>query len=198
MSMRCPQDSNEVFSDEESFCTEHLCPLEPVVAAPTVPEAEPTSGATSSGATSSGTTSSGTAPTRQPWSKKVCWHCDTESPNEANADCLNDDCRRSLTPPELYLRFRDGEVEVERGEQAELGRRGEHGQVFRAYPNVSRRHALVGVGADGMAWITPVNTPNGTFVNGTELQPAVRTALHSADVVRFGAHAEGTVTLYDH
>ncbi|RDI24512.1 FHA domain-containing protein [Lentzea flaviverrucosa] len=186
MSMRCPDDPTEVFSDAESFCAAHMCSLEPVVVE-NAPEADPSTTSTAGGA----------RPERQPWSTKVCWHCDTESPVETNVECLEDGCGRSLTPPALYLKFRDGEVELDRGRQTALGRRGEHGHVFRGFPNVSRGHAVIGVDADGRAWISPSSTPNGTFVNGTELPPSIHTTLRCGDVIRFAADAEGSVTLYD-
>lgn len=184
MSMSCPEDPSEVFADEESFCGEHMCALEPVAVAAD-PAAAPESAVPAA------------RPERQSWSKVVCWHCGTKSPVESNVECLEEGCGRSLTPPALFLRFRDGEVELGRGEQAGLGRRGEHGHVFRSFPNVSRRHVLVGVDEDGRAWISPVSTPNGTFVNGTELAPSIHHTLRSGDVVRLAAHAEGVVTLYD-
>ncbi|WP_117213936.1 FHA domain-containing protein [Allorhizocola rhizosphaerae] len=125
----------------------------------------------------------------------ACWNCGAR-PHPGNDECV--ECHRTLTPPALVIRFRDGNVEVELGSQVELGRHGHHGRLFRSFGNVSRRHAVVGVDADGRAWIEPNPTPNGTFVNQREIAPSVRRPLESYQVVRFALHAEGTVMVYSH
>jgi hypothetical protein len=101
-----------------------------------------------------------------------------------------------LTPPAVAIRFAGGQVDVARGTRVELGRSGRHAGLFRAYPNVSRRHAVVGADAAGRAWIEPVPTPNGTFLDGSEIPASERTPLRSNTRIRFALHAEGTVTVY--
>lgn len=122
-----------------------------------------------------------------------CWNCGTP-PHPGNTECV--DCHRSLTPPALVIRFRDGTVEIDRGSQVELGRHGRYARLFRSFGNVSRRHAVVGVDVDGRAWIEPNPTPNGTFVNQREIAPSVRRPLESHQVVRFARFAEGVVMVY--
>jgi hypothetical protein len=178
---RCPVDPDEVFEDAETLCRVHIRPLVVVEDEPSEAGAPPAEG----------------AERREPWSLDVCWHCRTPSPHPDNRSCLRPECRRSLTPPALHVRFRDGEVELDPGERAELGRHGPHGRTFRGFPNVSRRHAVLGVDADGRAWVEPLRTPNGTFLNGAELPESVGRTLLSGDTVRLALHAEGTVTLYD-
>ncbi|WP_309111931.1 FHA domain-containing protein [Saccharothrix sp.] len=180
MTKRCPVDPDEVFDDAETLCRAHIRPLIVVVDEPEPVVAAPAEGVP-----------------REPWSLEVCWHCGTPSPHPDNRSCLRPDCRSSLTPPALHVRFRDGEVQLDPGGRAELGRQGPHARAFRGFPNVSRRHAVLGVDPDGRAWIEPLPTPNGTFLNGAELPESVGKTLHSGDTVRLALHAEGTVTLYD-
>jgi FHA domain-containing protein len=185
MTTKCV-DGGELFDDDRQMCMDHICEAAPVAAtgAPVEPDSF------------DGQERRGGPPERKPWSTEICWRCGTRSPNLANTDCLNQSCRRSLMPPVLHIGFRDGEVELRAGQRAELGRNGSHGRLFRSFPNVSRRHAVVGVDTDGFAWIEPFPTPNGTFVNGGEIYESVSRALASGDSVRFALHAEGTVTLY--
>ncbi|PRX17243.1 FHA domain-containing protein [Actinoplanes italicus] len=184
MSQVCPRCGLEpLYDDTEAVCPIHILALEPYVAAradagrppePDLaePEPEPEDTALS------------------------CWNCGTEVPHPSNVECLEPACRRPLTPPALVIRFADGQVEVARGTRAELGRSGRYVGLFRAYPNVSRRHAVVGADPDGRAWIEPVPTPNGTFLDGSELPASERTPLRSNTRVRFALHAEGTVTVH--
>lgn len=188
MTRQCPQDPTEVFSDDEAMCATHICPL--VVVG--VDEITPALAHIAAGP------APGARPERTTWSVAVCWRCGTESPNSANVECLNVDCRRSLTPPAMHIRFPRGEVEVRPGENVNLGRQGPHGQVFRDYPNVSRRHAAVGVDHDGRAWIVPFAVSNGTFLNDQELPDSLNRTLASGDRIRFAAGAAvGAVTLYE-
>jgi hypothetical protein len=188
MTTRCPEDG-ELFDDDSGMCDTHVCATEPVVVAEETAQAPPTA--------EPADVRDGVGPERESWTAAVCWRCDTPSPNPTNTECLNPDCRRALTPPALYIRFRDGEVELARGERAELGRHGPHARLFRAYTNVSRRHAVVGVETGGRAFLEPLPTPNGTFVNGKEIAQPASLTLFTGDAVRFALHAEGTVTLYD-
>jgi FHA domain len=185
MTTKCVDDG-ELFDDDRQMCEVHICAAEPVEATEQTRDQTGTQQQQQQAGPSD----------RVPWSTEVCWRCGTRSPNLANTDCLNPSCRRSLIPPILHIKFRDGEVELRAGQRAELGRNGSHGRLFRAFSNVSRRHAVVGVDSDGRAWIEPIPTPNGTFVNGTEIYESVSRALASGDLVRFALQAEGTVTLY--
>jgi hypothetical protein len=187
MSQYCPRcPAGKLFGDDESLCVPHVEDLLPYVPETEQPadqepedeEAEePESG-------------------DPDWDRSGCWHCGTVPPDQANTECLNPACRRPLAPPALLLRFGHGEVEVDLGARAELGRLGPHARVFRIYPNVSRRHAVVGVDPDGRAWIEPRATPNGTFVNGSEIPAETRRTLRSGQRIRLALHAEGTATVY--
>ncbi|TCO52920.1 FHA domain-containing protein [Actinocrispum wychmicini] len=180
MTKRCPSDDSEVFEDHETMCMEHVRELVSVV------DDEPSG------------RDGDKVPRREQWSTEVCWRCGTFSPHRDNRTCLAPDCGRSLTPPALHIRFQDGEVDVEPGESVELGRHGVHGRVFRGFPNVSRRHAVVGVDDDRRAWVKPLpDVTNGTFVNKIEVFVPDDKTLVSGDTVRLARDAEGTVTLYD-
>lgn len=130
------------------------------------------------------------------WDRSRCWNCGTVPPDSSNTECLNPECRRALTPPALLIRFQYGDVEVNPGAQAELGRKGDHSTVFRSFPNVSRRHAVVGVDPDGAAWILPLPAPNGTFLDEAEIEPSLRQPLRNGQRVRFALHAEGTTSIF--
>lgn len=132
------------------------------------------------------------------WYPDVCWRCGIASPHPENTECLNPDCRRPLRPPALLLEFPGGEVELSPGETAELGRWGEHAAVFRYHSNVSRRHALIGAGWGGGAWVEPLATPNGTFLDGVELPPRERRPLRNGQRLRFALHAEAVATVFAH
>ena len=192
MTRGCPENATEVFGDADAICGVHLCPLI------TVDETAPPVAAGSPDVTGHDVPAQETSPHRTGWSTAECWRCGTQSPNSANVECLRPDCRRSLTPPAMHIHFPTGEVEVQPGDSVNLGRQGPHGRVFRDHPNISRRHAAVGVGDDGRAWILPFATSNGTFVNDQEIPDALNRTLASGDRIRFAASAAvGTVTLYD-
>jgi hypothetical protein len=192
MTRRCPDDATEVFDDAAAICGVHLCPLI------TVDKVAPPVAAENPAVTGYDVPSQETGPHRTGWSTAECWRCGTRSPNSDNVECLVPTCRRSLTPPAMHIRFPAGEVEVQVGDSVTLGRQGPHGRVFRDHPNISRRHAAVGVGDDGRAWIQPFATSNGTFVNDWEIPDALNRTLASGERIRFAASAAvGTVTLYD-
>ncbi|MGI5247124.1 FHA domain-containing protein [Dactylosporangium sp. CA-139066] len=170
---------NGLYSDDEPFCPVDLVDLEPY-AEPDA-DAEPLAGGDP-------------VPEPAPARSSACWNCGTEPPDAANTECLQ--CHRPLEPPALLIRFEGGQVEVRRGERAELGRLGRYARLFRSYPNVSRRHAVVGAEPDGSAWIEPGPTPNGTFVNGREIRSSDRVQLRHDQRIRLALHAEGTVTLF--
>lgn len=187
MRWQCPECGPDIpYGDDQMLCPKHFAELVPYQPEPI--EDEDIDELPQPGAESSEVS------TAIRWDRSRCWHCDAEPPDSRNTDCL--DCHRSLTPPVLLLRFQQNEIEVNPGMRVELGRIGEHGRVFRSYPNVSRRHAVVGVDPDGQPWIEPLPTPNGTFVNGIEIPASVRQPLRNGQQVRFALHAEGTATVY--
>jgi hypothetical protein len=165
-------------TDADPFCPEHLEPLRTAFDSPetSVPP-EPID-----------------EPEPLPPRPAVCWNCGTVPAGADNVTCMV--CGRSLTPPALVIRFADGQVEVDRAARVELGRLGEHARLFRAFLNVSRRHAVVGVEPDGHPWIEPIPTPNGTFVNDVEVPHSRRHRLQTGNRIRFGLHASGTVTTF--
>jgi hypothetical protein len=182
MSQVCPRcGPGRLYDDDVVFCTAHVVPVEPYVAeAPAAPETEPEP-----------------APEPQPAThREVCWNCGTPVAHPGNTECLNPDCRRSLTPPALVVRFPTGQVELGRDARVELGRLGPHAALFRTYPNVSRHHAVIGSDPNGRAWIEPVPTPNGTFLDGIEIPASERRSLRPDTRIRFGLHAEGIVTVF--
>lgn len=194
MSRICSEDSSEVFDDEVSLCPNHLCPVVEAtvqVPVPSTPEPEPNRVPDRVGVPGSDTGR------REAWSRDRCWHCGREAA-AGNTRCTNLTCGRSLVPPALHIRFTGGEVELPVGERAELGRLGDYQRVFRDHPNVSRAHAVVRVDPDGTSWVEPLTTPNGTFLNDVEIQPALPRQLASGDRIRFARNAEGTITLYEH
>lgn len=185
MRWACPEDPSEVFADGESVCRAHTCPLVEVADEPARgPEPEPPEEPPVQ-----------PADRRQGWSRDRCWRCAHEAA-PGNTRCTRLECGRSLTPPALYIEFAGGEVELTEGVRAELGRLGSYQRVFRDHPTVSRAHAAVRVDADGTAWIEALPTPNGTFLNGTEIQPPLDRQLASGDRIRFGRDVEGSITLY--
>lgn len=140
------------------------------------------------------------------WTTETCWNCGAYSINPDNTECLQ--CRKRLVPPRLLLTVGreslprpDRSVELDPGESAELGREeGPHAALFEDFPNVSRRHARIGVDADGTAWIEPYESTNGTFhgpgPGGLELDPGVRRPLVPDEAFRFARDATITVLLY--
>ena len=137
----------------------------------------------------------GAGPAALSWDRARCWSCGTASPNPAtNTECLKPGCHRSLTPPAVFLRFPGGDVEVAWGGSVELGRLGAHAPVFRNHPNVSRHHARIGAELDGTVWIEPFTTPNGTFLDGTEIH--TRQRLRTGHRVRLARNVDGEARVY--
>jgi hypothetical protein len=139
----------------------------------------------------------GGGPERELWTAVVCWRCKKPSPNSTTTEWLNPECRRALTPPALYIKLRDSEVELARAIGPSWGGTARTRGCSAPTPYVSRRHAVVGVETDGRAFLESLPTPNGTFVNGREMTRPASLALFTGDAVRFALHAEGAVTLYD-
>jgi hypothetical protein len=120
--------------------------------------------------------------------RSVCWYDGELSPNPTNTLCMR--CGNSLIPPAVAVLFDDGPVALNRGEAVELGRVGPAEQIFRRYPNVSRRHALLRVDAAGTPWIEPFrDAVNGTFLNDQEIDRP--TALVAGHRLRFGSADAG-------
>jgi hypothetical protein len=193
MSRACPEDSSETFGDDRSMCPVHVCPLVEAtfeVPAPPTPGPGPVRVPDRTGVPGPGTGR------REPWSRDRCWHCKLEAA-PGNTLCSNMACGRSLTPPGLYIKFKGGEVELSVGGRAKLGRLGDYQRVFAVYPNVSRAHAIVRVDDDGTAWVEPLATPNGTFLNNVEIQPALSRQLASGDLIRLARNVEGSIILYE-
>ena len=180
MSMICAGcDDGQLLGDEVTMCPECFGPLEHFTSSepprPTeapVPEEE------------------------RPTDELRCWNCGDSVPDPGNIECLNPSCRRSLTPPALLLRFPRGSVELGPGELRPLGRLGEFRWVFRDNANVSRMHALVGVERSGSAWIEPLPTPNGTWLDGSELKNERRYPLRHGQRLRLAADVEAEVRLF--
>ncbi|WP_157248228.1 FHA domain-containing protein [Nonomuraea typhae] len=100
-------------------------------------------------------------------------------------------------PCVLVVRFAFGDVTPCTSAPVRLGRDpawSPFGAALAAHGNVSRKHATLGLDADGQAWIDPEPTPNGTFLNGAELPPGTRHPLSEGDTVRLAAGPEGVVT----
>ncbi|MGE3817879.1 MAG: diguanylate cyclase [Isosphaeraceae bacterium] len=72
-----------------------------------------------------------------------------------------------------------------RTEGARVGRSSEC-QVRVPDLSVSRRHATLGVDPLGHAWLTDLNSTNGTFLNGKQVPPHLPTLLEDGDRLRFG------------
>lgn len=189
MSRVCSKDSSEVFDDDRSLCPKHLCALVEVA------DREPASEQGPKGTSDAPHVPGPETPQGQAWGLDVCWHCGQPAA-PGNTRCTNETCGRGLTPPALRITFAGGEIELSEGGRAELGRSGAYHRVFRDCPNVSRAHAVVRVDPDGSAWVEPRLTPNGTFLNDIELQPASSTRLGSGDRIRFARDVEGSITLY--
>ncbi len=109
--------------------------------------------------------------------------------------------RRELAAHSLRLRFGtpdSGAVTVARGDSLVLGRdpvASPASSLLTPFDNVSRRHALVGVNADGTAWIEDLGSTNGTYVNGRPVPPKTRARLRDGDQLRLGLAAEVTATV---
>jgi eukaryotic-like serine/threonine-protein kinase len=59
-------------------------------------------------------------------------------------------------------------------------------ELILADATVSGRHAVV-LRRDGVWWVEDLASTNGTFVNGSPVDPALPALLRSGDVVQFGA-----------
>ena len=65
-----------------------------------------------------------------------------------------------------------------------IGRRGSYPSVFAPFGDVSGNHARIDKNGD--TWtITDIGSTNGTFLNGTQLQPNVPKVIQIGDTIRF-------------
>ncbi|MGC0404852.1 hypothetical protein RKD27_007496 [Streptomyces sp. SAI-126] len=91
----------------------------------------------------------------------------------------------------LELRFPGGSIVVRSGREVVLGRDPQLCPVaatrLAEYDNVSRRHATVGLDPDGTCWVRDEGSVNGTFVDGRELEPGERGALHDGARLRLAS-----------
>lgn len=67
--------------------------------------------------------------------------------------------------------------------------------LFSDSDNVSRRHACVGVDADGSAWVRDENSTNGTFVNDKPVPSGRKTPLADGDRLRIASNVVARVEL---
>jgi hypothetical protein len=141
----------------------------------------------------------------------ACPACSAEVPDPANLVCVEclEPLSRSAPPARpvhtrreagaLRLLFGAQPIDVPRPGAVLLGRdpgQSSAAEVFSALDNVSRRHASVGVDADGSAWVRDEHSTNGTFVNDAAV-PAGRTrALAHGDRLRLGSDVVARVELH--
>jgi hypothetical protein len=135
----------------------------------------------------------------------TCPACGADIPDPANLVCV--ECLEPLTPlsadpaiahtPSLRLLFAGQPVEVSSTTSVVLGRDPELSPVatlLATHDNVSRRHAVVGIGSDGKAWVRDENSTNGTFVNNTPVPGGHTAPLSHGDQLRIAsdviAHVE--------
>jgi hypothetical protein len=94
------------------------------------------------------------------------------------------------TARSLELVFPDGgdRVLVEPDERIHLGRDPALSALAGRLTDdtVSRRHATIGLGANGDAWIRDEFATNGTFVNGAALESGAERHLKDDDLIRLG------------
>ncbi|WP_164875149.1 FHA domain-containing protein [Streptomyces sp. SS] len=106
--------------------------------------------------------------------------------------------RRDAVGAVLRIRLDKEEFAVASGNTLLLGRDASAyrtGELLERYDNVSRRHATVGVEADGTAWVRDEHSTNGTFVNAAPLRPGVRAPLRDGDTLRLAADCTLDVVL---
>lgn len=154
-------------------------------------------------------------------SRSSCPHCGADIPVPTNRVCVV--CQRLLpeagpTPAPkrhsgvgkahatrrdalgavLRIRLDKEEFAVTSGNTLLLGRDASAyrtGSLLERYDNVSRRHATLGVEADGTAWVRDEHSTNGTFINAAPLRPGVRAPLRDGDTLRLAADCTLEVVL---
>lgn len=146
------------------------------------------------------------APTR-------CPSCGADVPDPANLVCV--ECLLELAPQPhppvppmtrhegvalapLRLLFPGQTIGVPPAGTVLLGRDAQYSPfavLFADRDNVSRRHASVGLGPDGAAWIRDEFSTNGTFVNGIQVPSGGTARLADGDVVRIASDLTAQVEL---
>ena len=119
----------------------------------------------------------------------------TSRPDRSSAPGQDNELRPVVR---LHVMFGDIAVRVERGRQVMLGRDPEYspyGEEFDQHNNVSRRHAEIGLDADGRAWIRDCYSTNLTRVDATALRPGQGGDLRHGSRVRLCQGMTGTVEL---
>jgi hypothetical protein len=131
----------------------------------------------------------------------ACPHCGAEVPDPDNLVCVS--CLRPLSKrpsrqARLRLRLPAGERVLLPGDDLVLGRDPAVSPIAAGiadYDNVSRRHATIGLDADGRAWVRDEDSTNGTWRNGTPVPPGTRIPLTDGDVVQLAADLKVPLTL---
>lgn len=143
----------------------------------------------------------------------TCPSCGADVPDPGNLVCveclseLGSQCRPPVPPmtrhegvpvAPLRLRFPGQAVGVPPAGTVLLGRDAEYSPfavLFADRDNVSRRHASVGLGPDGAAWVRDEFSTNGTFVNGVQVPPGGTVPLANGDEVRIASDVTAHVEL---
>lgn len=105
------------------------------------------------------------------------------------ASVLELDAEPDAPPPTYLIVLRGGNP----GAMLPLGPgvnwigRGSDNTIQLPEPTVSRQHALLQIEPDGRAVLGDQHSTNGTFLNGTRLQPETRVALADGDRLRIGS-----------
>ena len=129
----------------------------------------------------------------------ACPTCAAPVPDPSNLVCVH--CLEDLVPTaapapvasvagRLRLRFPELAVDVPGTGVVLLGRDAGQSPVGAALArrdNVSRRHASVGTGTDGVAFVRDEYSVNGTFVNDRRVPPGAAVPLAAGDVVRLAS-----------
>lgn len=140
-------------------------------------------------------------PAPRPPAPDHCPACGADVPDPANMVCV--DCLEPLRPRSptrtataLRLLFADRPVSIAQTESVVLGRDPESSPVaalFASADNVSRRHASVGMAADGSAWVRDEHSTNGTFVNDSQIPSGHQVPLADGDRLRLASNITARV-----
>lgn len=129
-----------------------------------------------------------------------CPACGAPVPDPGNLQCVN--CLEPLGMVHgaalVEVRIAGGALTVEEGSALVLGRdpaESPCAALFDAHDNVSRRHATIGMHADGVGWVRDEHATNGTFVNGTRLVAGDEVRLCDDDELRLASNVVGRVLI---
>jgi hypothetical protein len=120
-----------------------------------------------------------------------CPYCDEPRPADATSP---------VGAAQHTLVFPHGRVvEIDPQEPVQIGREvGSGPGAALDYPNnVSRRHAEVAATSAGGLHVTDLASANGTFLNGSRLQPNVPALARPGDRIRFAANFEAVVAEHE-